>query len=520
MSRRWFPRARGFFDRSIGAIRPRLESLEDRSVPAVNVFARGDTLFIQGDQTSNAVEVAVAGTDVRVTTDRARPQTFTGIASVFAALGAGADRFAARVDPSAPPAPNNPQAPRFALIADLGVGNDSFDLTVAPSASGPAGSFALALEGGDGSDTAGIFVGGTVAELSPTVNLGAGNDRLALTMLKVNVGSGAFDLDTASGDDVVFANLSEVQFGAEFGSFAVRSGAGADEVALAMQKVRPGAGEFVLDTGAGNDEVALVHTPGLFPKPIDRFGDVKNLANAPGGNDSDWIDLDAPAVAGAEFTVLAGPGHDEVFVGLFGSNPERGTVTVLTAEGDDTLNVLVQKVRGDFKLVADTGAGDDIVRIAQRNLKASGDPIAHLRNTIVHLRRDLAAEHFSRVRGSIRTGAGDDQLTIATQTVRFEGEFLADTGAGDDVVVLSLVNATSTDGTFRLLTGSGADALLGRVAQSRALPLGFSADLGAGNDTSELLVVSTLPRPPHFDQWTCAAITVSCSAPVWPFRFS
>src|SRR5262249_28478554 len=47
-----------------------------------------------------------------------------------------------------------------------------------------------------------------------------------------------------------------------------------------------------------------------FPLPSDRFGDVKNLDNAPGGNDSIWIDIGAPAMTaahGCKFKMLVAP---------------------------------------------------------------------------------------------------------------------------------------------------------------------------------------------------------------------
>jgi hypothetical protein len=71
---------------------PRFEPLEDRSVPAVHIFARGEVLFIEGDRASNVVDLVREENEVHVTADNARAQTFTGMTSVVANLHGGNNR--------------------------------------------------------------------------------------------------------------------------------------------------------------------------------------------------------------------------------------------------------------------------------------------------------------------------------------------------------------------------------------------------------------------------------------------
>src|SRR5262245_21622799 len=123
--------------------RPSLEPLEDRSLLSCTVFAERDTLFIQGDVTHDSFKLTAHQAQVTVICNGGPAMTFAGIT---------------------------------AIVADLGAGNDSFEMTrVLEPIPQPWSPFALGLTMGAGGDVANIewSAGG---EDSIWVDMGDGND--------------------------------------------------------------------------------------------------------------------------------------------------------------------------------------------------------------------------------------------------------------------------------------------------------------------------------------------------------
>jgi hypothetical protein len=538
--RSWLPRTwvRRFFERREAiaprpVARPRLEALEDRSVPAVHVFARGSTLYIEGDKASNTVALVQEGHEVRVTADTARTQTFAGITSVVADLGAGNDRMTVAAAPL-PTYGNNPQAALFAVSVGLGAGDDQFTGNVVPpdteiptncsislnveggngrdtveiTASGRTGNgaamdllvlneFSISVEGGTGGDEVGIIIiNSKVGTLNQIVNLGEGNDSLSFESDLTVTGEMFMRTDGGAGDDMVSSDVM------------VRAGTpvGSNMPSVAMF-------DAAIDGGEGNNHITVSHhIGGGFPQPTDRFGDVKNKVSAPGGNDSIWIDISAPMVGNFDFLVMSGAGHDDVFVNLSDVDAEEANVAILTAAGNDDLEFMMRQVRFtiDESFVVDTAAGNDKLRVFSdglqtfRNLQAMGDMQDRLRSVPTIFRTGPGNDYFDgRLMGvklgtgfMADSGEGDDEFNLMMDDASIDGTFVANTGGGvnraryflSDVdhnyEVLGNPVLTNEFGPFSTMSDNGRDTVSG-YAQKVRFGTGFLANTGAGNDQVE-----------------------------------
>lgn len=201
--------------RSNRTFTPRLEKLDERTVPAVvSTFANG-TLTITGDEADNQVSVGVVGNNVVVNAD--------GNVRVF--------RNASSLSE---------------IDIDLAGGNDTLRLNLGSSI-GRNDDVSIAVDTGDGNDTVVVraFAVGRDANLgSISIDTGAGEDRVRFAInalgrgatldASVNLGDDAdtfewvgrtigrdaavnLDLDAGLGADTVSTNFGVVGRGANFG---------------------------------------------------------------------------------------------------------------------------------------------------------------------------------------------------------------------------------------------------------------------------------------------------------------
>ena len=486
MSRRWLTRkwARRFFDRHHVAPRLRLELLEDRAVPAVHIFARGETLFIEGDRNANAVDLVRAGNEVRVTADGLRTQTFTGITSVLADLGAGHDRMTATVAPSAY-SPYTQPLP-FGLNANLGAGNDSFTANLIPPPPTwylyRSGSIALGVEGAAGDDSVGVQVGDPQApnsllldELSVALGGGSGDDVLDFTMQKVRAYHAEFFTNSGQGNDRVSQRISEVGFYDTSTPFSILTGDGDDDLMLAVRNSYIDG--IAVDAGAGNDRVSA------------------------------WLDEVGFTYSPAPFSVLTGDGDDDLTLAVQNTN-FNGEFSADTGSGDDRFNAWLDEVGFSYSpapFSVLTGEDDDALMLAVRGGNFDGGLILDTEAGNDAVFADLSEVEFGDEAGlpAIRSGTGHDSVAVAMQKVNFGKQgFVQDAGAGNDFVTLQLSDVTTEGADFRALTGDGHDVLMGTIGQFSGPPLGVLVDLGSGSNICFLTFEMNLPAqsevPPDF----------------------
>ena len=140
---------------------PRLEILEDRWCPAVTTrVVEGHILQVFGDRGANVIEINQHGSQVSVTGDGARTQTFSGIDTIRVNTWAGDDLVRFFFEPN----DSRPRA-EYSFAADLGAGNDSFTFVALPTSATPPPDpdiipcIEVAVQGGAGQDTFHTMVG-------------------------------------------------------------------------------------------------------------------------------------------------------------------------------------------------------------------------------------------------------------------------------------------------------------------------------------------------------------------------
>jgi len=181
------------------------------------------------------------------------------------------------------------------------------------------------------------------------------------------------------------------------GKFLYRAGANDDELEIDFCRIARGA---AISTGAGLDDCEFIDT---------------NFAAAFAcntGADNDDVNFENCELNGS-VRIVAGAGDDDVEL-LAGTNA-HGLLDIRTSSGDDTIKVSDALVGGRF--LADTGAGDDVVAIAQN----SSDAVIF----------EGAA--------AFRMGAGTDSLGLGMifdilAFAHFRAPVVFDGGAGADII--------------------------------------------------------------------------------------
>lgn len=275
------------------------------------------------------------------------------------------------------------------------------------------------VSGGAGSDTvdiAGGAIGGSVL-----TDLAGGDDEAGADTVRVSGGTVGAGED--GGDIVTFGGDDTVVFTGGVLAGSVRTGTGADTVAVSGDAAIQGAG--------GNNGVVL-------EEGDDRFGITGGtvLGFVSGGDGNDQLAIGGGRVGGS---VLAGAGDDTVSVsGDATVAAQGGGEAVVLAGGDDRFAMS----GGTVAAAVSGGDGDDALAVAGGTLNASlsGDGGS-----------DAIDVSGGRVVGGVFGGDADDAITLSGGTAGTT----VDGGAGGDRIALS--GTGRVEGTVR--GGAGADAL-------------------------------------------------------------
>ncbi|HWW50014.1 MAG TPA: DUF4214 domain-containing protein [Xanthobacteraceae bacterium] len=166
---------------------------------------------------------------------------------------------------------------------------------------------------------------------------------------------------------------------------------------------------------------------------------------------------------------VRGVGATKVFALNVSGNKLAETTVKGTIEKDAsaTLNFTVGKDIQDVKVDTDVKTTLNIVDTASAKKVTSVDASAS--------KGGITFSNPSKHVATIKTGSGDDDITVKTETVKDKINAVVETGAGNDIVD---INTTGT-GTTTVTTGEGNDT----VRLSTRSDGKLTVDLGAGNDT-------------------------------------
>jgi hypothetical protein len=186
---------------------PRLEILDDRTLPSVTFVESGHTLAIRGDQNANTILINDDGTanagNISVQAD-GQSYTSQGAITTIRVLGRnGADSVEYDL--------NADLGNVRKVVADLGNGNDTFMARVHGNINDPA-RLTISASGGNGDDQLSLdAVGANVNDggsFSVTFNGGNGKDNLLMDYSGLLIGKAAFTANGGNGKDVVTGNLN------------------------------------------------------------------------------------------------------------------------------------------------------------------------------------------------------------------------------------------------------------------------------------------------------------------------
>jgi hypothetical protein len=207
---------------------PRLEVLEGRSCPAVNIAVLGGTMLILGDNAANTVGITDFGdgnVDASITSPtNTATRSAANINSIVVLARDGGDAVHYRLA--------NALTTGRALLVDLGRGSDSANLDL--SAGVDAAALLATVLGGDDADNLQARIGGIAAGAYAAVGLegGRGGDTIDASSDGLLNGGLAVALAGGADNDTVSANLNIGAGSTGALVAAVLGGAGNDALTL------------------------------------------------------------------------------------------------------------------------------------------------------------------------------------------------------------------------------------------------------------------------------------------------
>jgi len=303
------------------------------------------------------------------------------------------------------------RAREAAITADMGAGNDSFQLDGTGEDNGVAGALAakiyLKLDGGDGNDAVKASFFDVFTELS--VAGGAGNDALTIKCDGIK-GSSLVSADMGAGNDTfdLSANSS-----VDHKHYAPPTGASPDELFIK------------LDSGVGNDSAKASFFDVFTEMSLDGGAGNDSFTIKGQFDDSAIGDVPSDMQADAKVNILGGDGIDSALISLLLPAVQRSPHVLVTADMGEGSN--------SFQMDA-TGSPDAAARTIHKDwidLKlASGAGNDSAKLSFFDVFTDVGLD----------MGAGNDALNIKYKGIQDESLLAADMGAGNDTATLSATN--------------------------------------------------------------------------------
>ncbi len=517
-----------------------VETLEDRCVPACDVFVRDGTLFVLGDETDNVIAVQADNRGLHVTCDGMFAGTFTGIQALFVDAREGGDLFileealgaGAIGDTDGEGVPEIIDYFAEAVFFNFGAGDQRFD--VAPGADAGA----IQMDVANAQTGKRVRFRGFDVEMA-RIEAGAGADHVRVDNTTGRLSGIHWDISTEAGDDHIDVR-SAVTGGTQLWRIDAGSGANATRIIFGDGtggKTPPQGTRIDADyrSGNGNDRLAV-----CFAGPLEV--EFNLLATTSGGNDAVDVKIQPVAPQGQLPTPNPNPnqppdgiyrvvastsaGADIVSLDVaFGPAPRSiaATIDIDTGAGDDLFDSLfVSRVQVlDVSTVTSLGAGNDTSHRLYRLFSFLETP-DRSEGTMTYGRIpdriDLGAGAdvldwslestltFVDVGLVVTGGSGGDTVAVGIQSsdppqgpkpprLGFVAGVGIDLGNGDDVLVTD-ISATATSFTMNedLKAGAGDDvvSLRALIAARGALWNGV-VDLGAGDDSFTPTVVRGTP---------------------------